>query len=171
MNDAPAHHAPCDGTVYAWHYCYYPENDQNNEVAFGVYDHNSANDQFILRDRSYYLLDLDSRENSFTCGTVTLSPSRQFKIYDGDRVGACMRGRQNNFLNILARNAPSDVSVVSWGQSSGKCGENNMRQSNGRRASRPSFVLHLYVNISKLNQELCSNCLQACICDSDRMIM
>jgi len=53
VNDAPAHRAPCDGTVYAWHYCYYPINNEDNvEVALGVYEHNSANDEFILRDGS-----------------------------------------------------------------------------------------------------------------------
>jgi len=159
VNDAPAHRAPCDGTVYAWHYCYYPENDHNNEVAFGVYD--SANDQFILRDESYYLLDLDSRENSFTCGNITLTPSQQFQIYEGDRVGACMRGSKTNFLHILAERASSDVSVVRWGQNSGNCRENNkqVQRSNGQPASLPSSVLHLYVNIGKLNKS--SNCLHA----------
>ena len=151
MNDAPAHRAPCDGTVYAWHYCYYPENNEDNvRVVFGVYEYNSASDQFILRPGSYYLLHLDSRENSFTCGTVTLSPSQHFQIYDGDRVGACMRNNGFEFLDILAESAPSSFRVARWGGSSGSCGENDMRQSDGDLESVSSFVLHLHVDISKL---------------------
>ena len=53
VNDAPANCALCDGTVYAWYYCYYPINNENNvRVALGVYEYNSANDQFILRPGS-----------------------------------------------------------------------------------------------------------------------
>ena len=152
MNDAPAHRAPCDGTVYAWHYCYYPENNENNvRVALGIYEHNSANDQFILRPGSYYLLHLNSREDSFTCGTVSLSPSQYFQIYDGDRVGACMRSNGFEFLDILAEEAPNSFRVARWGGSSGSCGENDMRQSDEDLETESTFVLHLHVDISKLN--------------------
>ena len=152
MNDAQAHHAPCDGTVYAWHYCYYPENNEDNvRVAFGVYEYNSAHDQFILRPGSYYLLHLDSRENSFTCGTITLNPSQYFQIYNGDRVGACMRNNGYEFLDILAESAPGDFRVRRWGGSSGSCGENDMQQSDGDLVTVSEFVLHLHVDISKLN--------------------
>ena len=151
MNDAPAHYAPCDGIVYAWHYCYYPENNEDNvRVAFGVYEHNSANDQFILRPGSYYLLHLDSRENSFTCGTVTLSPSQQFQIYDGDRVGACMRNNGFEFLDILAESAPSNNRVARWGDSSGSCQENDMRTSTQEPDIQSGSILHLHVDISEL---------------------
>ena len=152
MNDAPAHHASCDGTVYAWHYCYYPENRENDlQVALGVYEHNSANNQFVLRNGSYYHLLFSSRQNSFTCGTVSLSPSQYFQIYDGDRVGACMRNNGFEFLDILAESAPSSFIVARWGDSSGSCGENDMRQSDGDLESLSSFVLHLHVDISELN--------------------
>ena len=158
MNDASAHRAPCDGTVYAWHYCYYPvNNDDNVGVALGVYEYNSANDQFILRPGSYYLLRLDSREDSFTCETVKLSPSQQFQIYDGDRVGACMRNNGYEFLDILAQDAPDSFRVARWGDSSGSCGENDMRQSNEERESVSEHILHLYVDISKL--VCCSLCM------------
>ena len=151
MNDAPAHHAPCDGTVYAWHYCYYPVNRENDfQVALGVYEHNSANNQFVLRNGSYYHLLLSSRQNSFTCGTVSLSPSRYFQIYAGDRVGACMRNNGFEFLDILAENAPNRFIVARWGGSSGSCKENDMQQSDGDLESVSSSVLHLHVDISKL---------------------
>ena len=151
MNDAPAHHAPCDGTVYAWHYCYYPENSENNvRVAFGVYRYNSANDQLILRNGSYYLLHLDSREDFFTCGTVTLSSSQQFQIYDGDRVGACMRNDEFEFLDILAEGVPSSFVGARWGGSVGSCEVNDMRQSNSELERVSEHILHLYVDISKL---------------------
>ena len=152
VNDAPAHRAPCDGTVYAWHYCYYPENNQDDlEVAFGAYGRNSGNGQFILRPGSYFLLYLESREDSFSCGTVILSPSQYFMIHSGDRVGACMRNNGFEFLDILAESAPSNLEVTRWGDSSGSCEENDMRQSNGDLDTVSSFILHLYVDISKPN--------------------
>ena len=153
MNDAPAHRAPCDGTVYAWHYCYYPVRDENDlEVAFGAYERNSGNGPFILRDGSYYLLHLDSREDSFSCGTVTLNPSDYFQIYDGDRVGACLRDNDRvEFLDILAESAPDTLEVTKWGSSSGSCEESDMRQSTGDLETESTFILHLYVDISKPN--------------------
>ena len=152
VNDAPAHHAPCDGTVYAWHYCYYPVNNQNDlEVAFGTYERTSGNGRFILRNGSYYLLHLDSRESSFSCGTVTLSPSQYFQIYDGDRVGACLRNSGFEFLDILAESAPNNFLVERWGGTSGSCDKNDIRQSTGDIESVSRLVLHLYVDISKPN--------------------
>ena len=112
MNDAPAHHAPCNGTVYAWHYCHYPENnDKNVRVSFGAYEHNNSNDQFTLRPESYYLLQLNFQEDSFTCGSHS-HPSEYFQIYNGDKIGACMRRNQNKVLDILAQNAPSSYYVA-----------------------------------------------------------
>ena len=152
MNDAPAHHAPCDGTVYAWHYCYYPiQNSGNLEVAFGAYRYNTGSNRFMLRSGSHYLLHLDSREESFTCGTVTLSYSQQFQIKHGDRVGAWLRDNNGvEFLDILATNASDDVFVAMWGGSSGSCGQGNMGPSPQNPETESRVILHLYVDISKL---------------------
>jgi len=101
---------------------------------------------------------LDSREDSFTCETVALSPSQYFQIYDGDRVGACMRDNDNfEFLDILAEGAPSSFRVARWGGVSGSCGENDMRQSDGGLESVSEHILHLSVDISKL--VCCSLCM------------
>ena len=151
MSDVLALSAPCDGTVYAWHYCYYPENSENDvQVAFGVYEHIYMNDQFILRPESYYLLHLDVQEATFTCETVTLSPSQYFQIYEGDRVGACMRSGEFDFLDVLARNAPSTLRVAMWGGDSGSCGVNDTRYSPSRPVRQATAILHLSVDISKL---------------------
>ena len=150
VNDAPAHRAPCDGTVYAWHYCYYPENTKNLlDIAFGVYEHRSADDQFIFRPESYYFLHLDTRESFFTCETITLSPSQYFQIYDGDRVGACLRNSRFEFLDILATNAPSNFAVVMLGANSGSCKVTDMSLLTEGLHRESRAVLHLYVDISK----------------------
>ena len=151
VNDASSHRAQCDGTVYAWHYCYYPIRNTNNlEVAFGVYRFDSDDDEYFLRPNSYYLLHLDSREDSFTCDTVTLNPSQYFQIYDGDRVGACLRDNNGiEFLDILAESASSSYRVAMWGSSSGSCSESAMSSSPEEPSIESRNVLHLYVDISK----------------------
>ena len=151
MNDASSHRAPCDGTVYAWHYCYYPIRNTNDlEVAFGAYRFDSDDDEYFLRPNSYYLLHLDSREDSFTCDTVTLNPSQYFQIYDGDRVGACLRDNNGiEFLDILAESDSSSYRVAMWGSSSGSCSESAMSSSPEEPDTESTKVLHLYVDISK----------------------
>ena len=154
VNDAPAHHAPCDGTVYAWHYCYYPVSNPDPdglELAFGVYN-NPAHNQYTLRPGSHYLFRLPSQGSVFTCGTVNLNASQYFQIYMGDRVGACMRSSANNvgFLNILAHNASGNVTVV-WGQNSAPCTKGMMMESGGPLQTVFSLVLHLHVDISKIH--------------------
>ena len=75
VNEAYAHRVQCDGTVYRWHYCYYDTQSMTNlEVAFGAYDaiYDNGDKVYSLRQNSYYLLHLESRENSFTCNTVDL---------------------------------------------------------------------------------------------------
>ena len=61
-----------------------------------------------------------------------------------------MRSNRFEFLDILAESAPDSFRVARWGGSSGSCGENDMRQSDGDLKSLSSFVLHLHVDISKL---------------------
>ena len=158
VNEASAHRAPCDGTVYAWHYCYYDERSTTNlEVAFGAYraiTDDGEVDQYTLRSDSYYLLHLDSREESFTCDSVTLDESEYFQIYDGDRVGACLRDNGDiEFLDILAEDAPNGFKVGRWGSSSGQCQESDMSQSSEEPGTTSRMVLHLYVDISEFKYQ------------------
>ena len=152
LNEASIHRAQCAGTVYAWHYCYYDNRRTNNlEVAFGAYEAVGEEDEigYNLHSGSYYLLHLDSRESSFTCGIVNLEEAEYFQINDGDRLGACLRDNDNaEFLDILAESAPNNFSVRSWGSSSGQCQESDMMQSQDL-STTPGMVLHLYVDISK----------------------
>jgi hypothetical protein len=142
VNRRSQEEAKCSGTVYAWNYCYYPENSETNlQVAFGVF---SFTNIYTLRDGSYHLLHLDMREDTFTCDTLTLEPSEYFQIQGGDRVGACLR--DTDYLDILRDH--SQRRVDSW-TGGGSCTEADMgisptiRDSNRRRAQ-----LHLYVDIN-----------------------
>ena len=155
VNEASAHRAPCDGTVYAWHYCYYDERSTTNlEVAFGAYSYDNGVRQYTLRTDSYYLLHLDSRETIFTCDSITLEESEYFQIYDGDRIGACLRDNGNiEFLDILAEDAPNKFKVGRWGSSSGQCRESDMLQSPQGRDRTSGMVLHLYVDISEFKYQ------------------
>ena len=146
VNRRTQEEAKCSGTVYAWHYCYYPDNSETNlEVAFGVF---SFTNMYTLRNGSYHLLHLDMRESVFTCDTLTLNPSEYFQIQEGDRVGACLKQNGNvDYLDILRHR---NRRVHSW-ESDGSCTESDVAISpiitNSHRQDR---MLHLYVDISKL---------------------
>ena len=153
VNEAPSHRAQCNGTVYAWHYCYYNTQQLDNlEVAFGAYEAvyvGSNLDHYEIRPNSYYLLHLDTRLESFTCDTVNLEKAQYFHIYSGDRLGACLKNQGNvEFLDILAEDASESFYVKRWGDSSGLCQEMDMSQSSNERTAS-EMVLHLYVDISK----------------------
>ena len=137
--------AQCSGTVYAWHYCYYPDNSETNlQVSFGVFSF--SNDIYTLRNGSYHLLHLNMREDSFTCDTLTLNPSEFFEIHMGDRVGACLN-EDGDYLDILRRR--NNYRVHSW-MGSGSCTESDMAISPTiTNSDRQEKELHLYVDISK----------------------
>ena len=161
VNELPSSlRAQCSGTVYRWHYCYYPVQRQNDlEVAFGAFRATTDDgdvDRYYLRTGSYYLLHLDARENSFTCGSVDLDEQDYFQIYENDRVGACMRNGNNEFLDILAESAPNNYRVGRWGSSSGSCQESDMSQSTEEPDTDRQFILHLYVDISKHLYQPCT---------------
>ena len=177
VNEAPALRAPCNGVVYAWHYCYYNEGSATNlEVAFGAYSFmsfaggddgddedsdsgGSVRGTYHLRSGSYYLHHLDRRKNTFTCDTITLNRSQHFQIYEGDRVGACLREYSGvEPLEILAEDSSRQYKVVKWGSNSGHCRWRDMATSSLERASH-AFVLHLYVDISKFENQIQNQCI------------
>ena len=136
----------CDGTVYAWHYCYYPENRHNNlQATFGTFWHTSEEEEYELRSGSYFFLQLDSQEVSFACGTVTLSPSEYFQIYEGDIVGACLR---DNGLNVIAEDAPNSTRVAILDTNS--CQRSDMSRVFEVDMRVSTVSLHLYVDIGEL---------------------
>ena len=153
VNNRNSEAAPCTGTVYAWHYCYYNENSESNlEAAFGAFSF--SNNVYTLRDGSYHLLHLDTRQTAFTCDTLTLEPSEYFQIQEGDRVGACLRPDGDiDYLDIL-KDTPFDLSlqfyVHFWSQSDGGCAASDMTTSTTIGLfNHRSNLLHLYADISK----------------------
>ena len=154
VNNRNSEAAECSGTVYAWHYCYYDENSESNlEVAFGAFSFGSDR-VYSLRDGSYYLLHLDTRETAFTCDTITLDPTQHFQIQAGDRVGACLRHNGDiDYLDIL-RDTLLFRYVDVWSQSDGGCTQADMAISPPLSSAffedNRSNFLHLYVDISKL---------------------
>ena len=152
MNNLESDAAACNGTVYAWHYCYYDENSETNlEAAFGAF---SFSDRvYTLREGSYKLLHLDTRITSFTCDTLELDPSEYFQIQVGDRVGACLRHSGDiDYLDIVYDTFILRLVDV-WSQSDGGCTETDMATSpyisTAIFEDNRSNLLHLYVDISK----------------------
>ena len=147
VNRRSQEEAKCSGTVYAWHYCYYPDNSETNlQVAFGVFSFTS--NIYTLRDGSYHLFHLDMREDTFTCDNLTLDPSEYFQIQEGDRVGACLRpDGDTDYLDILGDH--NSERVDSW-TGGGSCTQADMEISPTiRNSDRQRAQLHLYVDISK----------------------
>ena len=150
MNRRKEDEAQCSGTVYAWHYCYYPDNNETNlQVAFGVFSF--SNNIYTLRNGSYHLLHLNMPEESFTCATLTLDPSEYFEIHMGDRVGACLRqsNGDGDYLDILS---DREWRRVHYWMGSGSCTESDMAISPTlTNSDRQRKELHLYVDISKFS--------------------
>ena len=146
--------APCNGTVYAWHYCYYDVNSETNlEAAFGVFSF-SEDRVYTLREGSYHLLHLDDRETIFTCDTLTLDPTEYFQIHAGDRVGTCLRNNGDiDYLDIMIYTFILWRFVDTWPNGDGGCTEADMDMSpslsSGFWEDNRSNALHLYVDISK----------------------
>ena len=151
VNNRNSEAAPCTGTVYAWHYCHYDENSESNlEAAFGAFSF--SNNVYTLRDGSYHLLHLDSRQTAFTCDTLTLEPSEYFQIQEGDRVGACLRPDGDiDYLDILRDTYGIFLQfyVHTWSQSAGGCAASDMATSSESGYDIRNNALHLYVDISK----------------------
>ena len=151
VNIRSSQEAQCSGTVYAWHYCYYDENDQTDlEAAFGVFSF--TNNVYSLREGSYYLLHLDTREDTFTCDTVSLDSTEYFQVQAGDRVGACLRQNGDiDYLDILfdANTFSPDYTHI-WSRGSGGCAEDDMTTSPTISLfNLRSKNLHLYADISE----------------------
>ena len=79
LDALPSHLIPCDGTVYAWHYCYYPtttnESHSLPDAVFAVYHFDNSSGSYLLRQGSRYQLYLGSKQDVFSCGTVHLNES------------------------------------------------------------------------------------------------
>ena len=142
INNVPAHGAMCNGTVYAWSYCFYPmESNLDVQMVFGAYQYDGNVSQYFLRPESYFHYNVTRKKNSFTCGNVQLPPEKHFQIYSGDKVGACIRA--SKAINILGR--PTDQTIVAW---RGTCDRNNMSSSPTAPFVVPSNF-HLFASISE----------------------
>lgn len=155
LNTSPGHLIQCDGVVYAWHYCYYSSiasaaGSTSPNAVFGVYYFDGPSENYHLRPGSYYPLFLSYRENTFTCGTVTLNESQYFNVYQGDSVGVCLSERsqdRNHQIDVIA--SDSQGSATYWRSRSRGCLESDITESDEDYLTSNPHVIHLYVDISK----------------------
>lgn len=153
LNTSPGHLIQCDGVVYAWHYCYYPiaTVSGSSNAVFGVYYFDGPSENYHLRPGSYYSLTLSSRESAFTCGAVTLNESQYFNVYQGDSVGVCLSEKsqdRDHQINVIA--SYSQGSATHWRSRSRGCLESDITESDEDYVTRNPYVIHLYVDISKI---------------------
>ena len=160
LDALPSHLIPCDGTVYAWHYCYYPtttnESHSLPDAVFAVYHFDNSSGSYLLRQGSRYQLYLGSRQNVFSCGTVHLNESDYFRLFAGDVVGVCLTeagSAQNQQLDIVASHAQG--SAVHWRTVSHHCGLSDIAQSIEDYQQNMPYFVHLFVDISKPNLYAC----------------
>lgn len=150
-----SHLIPCNGTVYAWHYCYYPQTNDSGpnslpDAVFSVYHHDNSSDSYLLREGSLYPLFLSSTENVFSCGTVRLNESDYFGVFAGDIVGVCLieaATAQSHQLDIVTVNP--NGSALNWRTTSGHCSQSDIAQSVEEFQQDMPYSLHLSVDISK----------------------
>lgn len=160
LNTSPGDLIHCDGTVYAWHYCYYPNINSSPstgapDAVFGVYYFDTVSENYILRQDSLYSLHLAVKESTFSCGTVSLNESDHFQVYEGDSVGVCLSERVDerlHQLNIVA--SYSRGSAVYWSSQYLGCSETEIQLSDEDFQQNRPFVAHLFVKISKSNYKL-----------------
>ena len=157
VNTSPGDLIPCDGTVYAWHYCYYRGNNGGSgrsdpNAVFAVYYLDDSSEHYLMRPGSFYPLHLDMRESSFTCGTVSLTETEQFQVYAGDSTGVCLSEtspERNHQLNVIASYSSGDA--VHWSSPSQRCARTDIEISDEDFLTNRPFVVHLFVDISKNN--------------------
>lgn len=155
LNNSPDDVIPCDGTVYAWHYCYYSSISSEGgsgspNAVFGAYYFDGPSGHYRMRPGSYYPLYLNSRENTFTCGTVTLNESQHFQVQQGDIVGACLSeipADQTHQIDVVA--SRSSGSAIRWSSVSQGCLENDIAVSDENLLQNTPYTIHLFVDISK----------------------
>ena len=156
LDTSPDHLIPCEATVYAWHYCYYPTSANGSspvlsDAVFAVYYYDNTTENYVLREQSRFPLSLSTRESSFTCGTVNLNESDYFQVYAGDSVGVCLiedGAAQSYQLDMVTSHASG--SSVHWRPSSRRCRLSDMRESvEGYNTESMPYLIHLSVDLSK----------------------
>ena len=152
LDSLPSHLIPCNGTVYAWHYCYYSTgtNESRSDAVFAVYHTDAMSEGYLLREGSHYPFFLSSRESVFSCGTVNLNESEYFSVFAGNIVGVCLgeaASGQSPQLDMVTSNARG--SAAHWRTTSGLCSLYDIAQSVEDYQQNMPFSLHLFVDISK----------------------
>ena len=155
LDTSPGHLIQCEGTVYAWHYCYYPTSVNISQTiltdaVFAIYYHEGASEDYLLRQGSRLPLFLSVREAAFSCGTVNLSESDYFRVYSGDSVGVCLieNGTAQSHQLDMVTSHPSS-SAVHWSTTNRRCSLSDMQESIEDCEQNMRYLIHLSVDISK----------------------
>ena len=139
--------ASCNGTVYGWRYCFDDNNDPPQEMVLAMY-RPQQDGTYQLVPGSYYELKLEEQVTSFGCRNMTLQPSEQFPVQQGDAVAICRKDNDNRHMELHF--SLSDHTLWSWDP--GMCSESSIMSSSTYTLSRDdSRVLLLSAFISKGN--------------------
>ena len=136
--------APCPGIVYAWHYCSFPTSGEALFHVFLAMYHMGA-DTYELVNGSLYSLTVEGNIPSFTCQNVSLDPSEQFAVQEGDMVATCW---SENVSRVEMFGFKWGRALAYW--SSVLCSQESMSTlSTSGKMSRPRRTLLLFPYISK----------------------
>ena len=97
--------AQCNGTVTAYHYCYYDINDEET-VSVTLLVYRREGDTYRLVEGSLHLIQKGQSqliEGEFACDMEPLEESEQFQVQEGDIIAACIPNVRP--LDILAEEA------------------------------------------------------------------
>ena len=128
--------APCNGTVYGWHYCSYEASGTVPlQVQLAMY-RSSGEDSYRLVSGSRYELRVEGGIDSYTCQDEFLEPSEHFSVEQGDMVAACWSSE--NRVELFANKGQHDLIV------GGQCSQDTIDEFTEK--TRRTLLLSTYIS-------------------------
>ena len=128
--------APCNGTVYGWHYCSDEASGTSPlQVQLAMY-RSFGEDSYLLVSGSRYELRVEDGIDSYTCQDEFLEPSEHFSVEQGDMVAACWSSE--NRVELFADKRRHDLII------GGQCSQDSIDEFTVK--TRRTLLLSAYIS-------------------------
>ncbi len=148
----PESRAQCNGTVTAYHYCYYGDTGLMMVVFFMVFRDNGS--EYSIVEGSHKRVTRTAAEvNGFGCDVLQLDEAQQFQVQENDFIAACTVDRgdlMNRSLRVYASSENKKYRSLRLKSSIDSCLSTELStimQSDVEKVD--DFALHLYADIGK----------------------
>ncbi len=146
----PESRAQCNGTVTAYHYCYY---DNTGMVVFFMVFRDNGNEYSIVEGSHQRVTRTDAQVNGFGCDVVQLNLTQQFQVQENDFIAACTVDRDdlmNRPLRVYASSENELYRLLRLRSSIGSCLSTELSTIMISDVEKvDDFALHLYADIGK----------------------